>query len=82
MRRVMVLGPKKYEMKRMLNCASSVLAAWPALIKEADLTVLREQRLQEPISEDKWRLPFYIYNARPPSSSISVFEISKVSTPL
>jgi hypothetical protein len=37
----MVLGPEEYEEKRMLNCA--VLAAWRALIKEADLTVLKEK---------------------------------------
>lgn len=78
----MVLGPKEYEEKRMLNCASSVLAAWRALVKEADLTVLKEKRVQEPTSGDKWRLRFHSYNAKPPSSSISVFEISKVSVPL
>lgn len=79
-RRVMVLGPEEYEEKRMLNSASTVLAAWRALIKEADLTVLRDKRREEPISGDKWRLRFHNYNAKPPSSSISVFEISKVST--
>lgn len=79
-RRVMVLGPEEYQEKRMLNSASTVLAAWRALIKEADLTVLRDKRLEEPTSGDKWRLRFHNYNAKPPSSSISVFEISKVST--
>jgi len=57
---------------------SSILAAWRPLVKEADLTVLGEKRKQEPALRDKWRLQFYIYNAKPPSLSISVFEISKV----
>jgi hypothetical protein len=78
-RRVMVLGPEEYEERRMLNIASSVLAAWRALIKEADLTVLHEKRLRESNPGDKWRLRFHNYNAKPPSSSIGVFEISKVS---
>jgi hypothetical protein len=81
-RRVMVLGPEEYKEKRMLNCASSVLAAWRALVKEADVTVLNNKRLQEPNAGDKWRLRFHSYNAKPPSSSISIFEISKVSIPL
>jgi hypothetical protein len=37
----------------MLNSASTVLAAWRALIKEADLMVLKENRLREPTSGDK-----------------------------
>ncbi|KAF2277290.1 uncharacterized protein EI97DRAFT_441364 [Westerdykella ornata] len=73
----MVLGPEEYEEKRMLNSASTVLAAWCALIKEADLMVLRDKRQEEPTSDDKSRLRFRNYNAKPPSSSISVFEISK-----
>lgn len=81
-RRVIVLGPEEYKEKRMLNSASTVLAAWRALIKEANLTVLRDKRREEPTSGDKWRLRFHNYNAKPPSSSISVFEISKVSTTL
>jgi hypothetical protein len=36
----MVLGPEEYAQKRMLNCASLVLAIWQKLVKEADLTVL------------------------------------------
>jgi hypothetical protein len=78
-RRVMVLEPEEFQEKRMLNCASSVLAAWRALVKEA---ALRSKRAQEPSPGDKWRLRFHNYNAKPPSSSIGVFEISKVSVSL
>jgi hypothetical protein len=81
-RRVTVLGPEKYKEKRMLNYASLVLAVWRGLVKEADLTVLKEKRIEEPTSRDKWRLQFHSYNAKLPSSSISVFKISKVSVPL
>lgn len=38
--RVMFLGTKEYEERQLLNCSSSVLAAWRAFIKEADHTVL------------------------------------------
>lgn len=75
----MVLRVEEYKERRMLNSASLVLAAWRALIKEADLTVLHEKRLRESNSGDKWRLRFHNYNAKPPSSSIGVFKISKVS---
>src|SRR6266480_6118243 len=44
-RRVMVHGPEEYKEERMLNSAISILAVWRALIKEADLTVLRKKRL-------------------------------------
>lgn len=79
MRRVLVLGPEEYEERRMLNCASSILAAWRALIKEPDLTVLHEKRLREPDSGDEWRLRFHNYSAKPSSLWMGVFEISKVS---
>jgi hypothetical protein len=39
-RRVIVLGLEEYKEERILNCVSSVLAVWRALVKEADLTVL------------------------------------------
>ena len=75
----MVLRLEEWEEKRMLNCVSLILAAWRALAKEADLPVLNEKRKQEPTLGDKWRLRFHNYNAKPPSLSISVFKISKVS---
>ena len=78
----MVLRLEEYREKRMINSASTVLVAWRVLIKEADLRVLRDQRRQEPTSGDKWRPQFHNHNAKPPSSLISVFEISKVSTTL
>ena len=79
-RSIMVLGPAEYEERRMLNSANSVLAMWRALVKEADLTVLKEKRQQEPKRSDKWRLRFHNYNARQPTSSIATFDISKVSS--
>jgi hypothetical protein len=78
-RRVMVLGPEEYEDKRMLNSASTVLAMWRKLVKEADLTVLEAKRKQEPRAGDKWRLRFHDHNARMPTSSTAIFEISRVS---
>ncbi|KAF2026368.1 hypothetical protein EK21DRAFT_49373, partial [Setomelanomma holmii] len=39
-RRVIVHGPEEYANKRMLNCASSVLAMWRKLVKEANVTIL------------------------------------------
>jgi hypothetical protein len=55
-RLVMVLGPEEYVEKRMVNSASTVLAMWRKLVKEADLTVLKAKRHQEPRAGDKWRL--------------------------
>jgi len=75
----MVLGPQEYEERRMVNSASTPVAMWRKLIKEADLTILRIKRQQEPGTGEKWRLRFHGHNARFPSSSVSVFEISKVS---
>jgi hypothetical protein len=43
-RPVMVLGPREYEDKRMVNSASTLLAMWRKLVKEADLTVLKAKR--------------------------------------
>jgi hypothetical protein len=51
-RQVMVLGLEEYVEKRMLNSASTVLAMWRKLVKEADLTVLEAKREQEPGSGD------------------------------
>ena len=79
-RRVIVLGPEEYVDKRTLNSASTVLAMWRKLVKEADLTVLEAKRKQEPRSGDKWRLRFHGHNARMPTSSITIFEISRVSS--
>ena len=55
-RPVMVLGPGEYEDKRMVNSASTLLAMWRKLVKEADLTVLKAKRKQDPRAGDKWRL--------------------------
>jgi hypothetical protein len=44
----MVLGPQEYEERRMVNSASTPLVMWRKLIKEADLTVLKIKRQQEP----------------------------------
>ena len=52
-RPAMVLGPAEYEDKRMVNSAGTVLAMWRKLVKEADLTVLRAKRKQEPRVADK-----------------------------
>jgi hypothetical protein len=76
----MVLGPEEYVDKRMLNSASTVLAMWRKLVKEADLTVLEAKRKQEPQAGDKWRLRFHDHNARMPTSSTAIFEISRVSS--
>jgi hypothetical protein len=79
-RRVMVLGSEEYVDKRMLNSASMVLAMWRKLVKEADLTVLKAKRQQEPRAGEKWRLRFHGHTARMPTSSIAIFEISRVSS--
>jgi hypothetical protein len=79
-RTVMVLGPEEYADKRMVNSASTVLAMWRKLVKEADLTVLKAKRKQEPWAGDKWRLRFHGHTARSPTSSIATFEISRVSS--
>jgi hypothetical protein len=79
-REVMVLGPEEYVKKRMVNSASTVLAMWRALVKEADLTVLKAKRTQEPRANNKWKLRFHDHNARMPTSSTAIFEISKVSS--
>lgn len=39
-RRILVLCPKEYEDRRMLNYVTLLLKMWRKLIKEADLTVL------------------------------------------
>jgi hypothetical protein len=80
-RSVMVLGPEEYEDGRMLNSATTVLAMWRKLVKEADLTVLREKRQREPGTADKWRLRFHNHNARFPTSSTTIFDVSKVRFP-
>jgi hypothetical protein len=49
----MVLGPGEYEDKRMVNSASTLLVMWRKLVKEADLTVLKAKRKQEPRAGDK-----------------------------
>jgi hypothetical protein len=79
-RMVMVLGPQEYEKRRMVNSASTPLAMWRKLIKEADLIVLSAKRLEDPRNKEKWRLRFHNHNARFPSSSISVFDVSKVGS--
>ncbi len=62
-RMVMVLGPQEYEKRRMVNSASTPLAMWRKLIKEADLTVLSAKRLEDPGNKEKWRLRFHNHNA-------------------
>lgn len=79
-RRVMVLGSGEYVEKRMVNSASTVLAMWRKLVKEAGLTVLKAKRHQEPRAGDKWRLRFHGHTARMPTSSIATFAISRVSS--
>jgi hypothetical protein len=79
-RRVMALGPKEYVDKRMVNSASTALAMWRKLVKEADLTVLEAKRRQEPRAGDKWRLRFHGHTARMPTSSTATFEVSRVSS--
>jgi hypothetical protein len=61
----------------MVNRVSMLLAIWRKLIREADLTVLVTKRQKEPGTGERWRLRFHNHNARFPSSSVSVFEISK-----
>lgn len=80
-RSVMVLGPEGYEDRRMLNSATTVLAMWRKLVKEADLTVLRARRQQQPGTADRWRLRFHNHNARFPTSSTAIFDVSRVSCP-
>jgi hypothetical protein len=81
-RRVMVLGSEEYVEKRMLNSASTVLAMWRKLVKEADLTVLKAKRRQEPQAGEKWRLRFHGHTTRTPESSAATYGISKVSSML
>jgi hypothetical protein len=50
---VIVLGPQEYEEMRIVNSASTPLAIWRKLIKEADLTVLRIKRQEEPGTGEK-----------------------------
>jgi len=57
-----------------------LLQWWRKLIKEADLTVLSAKRLEDPRNKEKWRLRFHNHNTRFPSSSISVFDVSKVDS--
>lgn len=76
----MVLGPQEYEKRRMVDSASTPLAMWRKLIKKAGLTVLRVKRLEDPRNKEKWRLRFHNHNVRFPSSSISVFDVSKVGS--
>jgi hypothetical protein len=66
-------------LKRMVNSASTPLAMWRKLIKEAGFTVLNVKRAQECGNKEKWRHRFHNHNARFPSSSVDVFEVSKVS---
>ena len=74
----MVLGPEEYEDRRMLNSATTLLGMWRKLVKEADLTVLKEKRQREPGDQDRWRLRFHAQNARYPSSSSTTYEVSQV----
>jgi hypothetical protein len=76
---VMVLGPAEYADRRMVNSASTVLAMWRKLVKEADQTVLEAKRRQQIGPGDKWRLRFHGHNARFTSSSNVIFEVSTVS---
>jgi hypothetical protein len=77
----MVLGLEEYEDRRMLNSATTVLSMWRKLVKEADLTILKEKREREPGTADKWRLGFHNYNARFPTSSTAIFDMLKVRFP-
>jgi hypothetical protein len=74
-----VLGPEEYADKRMLNCASSVLAMWRKLVKEADLTVMKAKRHEQHSKTDKYRLQFFSHTATVPKSSVLTFDISLVS---
>jgi len=47
-RLAMVLGPEEYVEKWIVNSASTVLTMWRKLVKEADVTVLKAKRQQEP----------------------------------
>ena len=49
----MVLRLEEYVDKWMLNYASLVFIMWRKLVKEADLTVLKVKREQEPIKSEK-----------------------------
>jgi hypothetical protein len=59
-RMVIPLGPEEYEERSMVNSASTPLAMWRKLIKEADLAVLKAKRQQEPRTGEKWRLRFMV----------------------
>lgn len=78
-RRTKVLGSEEYVDKRMLNCASSVLAMWRKVVKEADITVLKVKREQEPIHAEKWRLRFFGHTSRTLKFSLSSYDTSVVS---
>jgi hypothetical protein len=77
----MVLGPEEYVEQRMVNSASTLLEMWRKLVKEADLTVLKDKRHEEPQAADKWRLRFHGHgtgNGRAPTYSATSWEISQV----
>jgi len=73
-----VLGPEEYVEKRGINSATTVLAMWRSLVKEADITVLAAERAKHPREAGVLRLRFNSYNAQRPSSSVLVWDISKV----
>lgn len=63
----------------MLDCASSVAAAWRAFIKEADTHGLAQEEAARIYFREYMVAPLHNYYAKPPLSSISVLEILKVS---
>ncbi|OCK91338.1 uncharacterized protein K441DRAFT_223485 [Cenococcum geophilum 1.58] len=73
--KLVVLGPKEYEYRRTVNSASSVTQCWRELIAEADSTVLRKRRDEEPDKENLWRLKFLDHTNQ--RGRGPVFEISR-----
>jgi hypothetical protein len=63
-KRVPTLGPEKYELKRTLNSANTLLNVWRSLIAQADATVLLDKRRKDRSNEDIWRLKFMDHTNR------------------
>jgi hypothetical protein len=72
------LGPEEYEYRRTVNSASTVIQCWRELIAQADSTVLREKRREEPHKFQQWRLKFIDHTNQ--RGQGPVFEICQVDT--
>jgi hypothetical protein len=51
-----IFGPEEYEKRPAITCASSLENMWRLLVAEADRTVLKQKRREDPDGKAKWRL--------------------------